>query len=209
MSPTSHLTLRPRSPSARQVSLAPAPDGAARGPIPAGARSGRRPTLGIDVLVDIAGGLARAEELWRPHVQHDHLSRTSVRLVATAAYEVWLLGWAPGQGVDFHDHGGANAAFVVLQGELHELTLGFAGVTTRRLGLGDVGTVASGAIHDVVNAGSADATSIHVYSDPLRTMTFYAPDGSPRHTEIVEEVPALVSSPDQARALHPSGDARR
>lgn len=209
MSPTSPLTLSPRSPSARQVSLAPAPDPAAHGRISTGARSGGRPTLGIDVLIDIVGGLARAEELWRPHVHHDHLSRTSVRLVATAAYEVWLLGWAPGQGVDLHDHGGANAAFVVLQGELEELTLGFAGITTQRLRAGDVGTVASGAIHDVVNAGSADATSIHVYSDPLRTMTFYEPDGTPQYTEIVEEVPALVSSADQARALHPSVDARR
>ena len=183
-----------RSPSARRVSLA-----RPVGPTPT------RPALGIDTIVDIASGLARAEELWRPHVRHDDLSRTSVRLVATEAYEVWLLGWAPGQGVDLHDHGGANAAFVVLDGELDELTLGFAGITTRRLATGAVGTVAAGAIHDVVNRGPADATSIHVYSDPLRTMTFYEPDGTPRYTEIVEEVPALVtSSPDTARALHPS-----
>lgn len=186
-----------RSPSARQHRLVPA----AAGTLVA-------PTLDLDTLVDIASGLARAEDLWRPHVAHDQLSRTSVRLVATAAYEVWLLGWTPGQSVALHDHGGANAAFVVLEGELDELTLGFAGITTRRLGAGGVGTVASGAVHDVLNRGTVDATSIHVYSDPLRTMTFYEPDGTPTHTEAVEEVPALVSSSSIARSLHPARSPR-
>ena len=71
-------------------------------------------------------------------MSHDPLSRTSVRLVATDAYEVWLLGWTNGQRVELHDHGGANAAFVVLEGVLDEITLGFAGSTTQRLGVGSV-----------------------------------------------------------------------
>lgn len=196
------LTERPiphlRSASARQVSLAPAPTRPRSGPAP------RRPTLGLDTLVDIATGLALATDLWRPHVHHDELSRTSVRLVATDAYEVWLLGWSQGQGVDLHDHGGANAAFVVLEGELQELTLGPTGLRARSLRAGGVGTVASGAVHDVVNTGTVDATSIHVYSDPLRTMTFFDPDGTPRHTELVEEVPALLTAGGPGRALHPS-----
>jgi hypothetical protein len=37
--------------------------------------------------------------------------------------------------------------------------------------------VASHAVHDVVNAGTCHATSIHVYSPPLRSMTFYDPVG--------------------------------
>ena len=196
------LTQRPldhrRSASARQVSLVPAPTRPPSGP------ARRRPALDLDVLVDIASGLALAVDLWRPHVHHDQLSRTSVRLVATEAYEVWLLGWSQGQGVDLHDHGGANAAFVVLEGELEELTLGSAGLRSRSLRAGGVGTVASGAVHDVVNAGTVDATSIHVYSDPLRTMTFFDPDGTPRHTELVEEVPALLTAGGTDRALHPA-----
>ena len=192
-----------RSAAARRVSLSrPDPVGARR-------RTARPvPSLSVEALADIAVGLARAEGLWRPHADHDPLSRTSVRLVATEAYEVWLLGWTSGQSVDLHDHGGANAAFVVLDGELSEITLGFAGTTTRRLAAGAVGTVPAGVIHDVVNVSNENATSLHVYSDPLRTMTFFDQDGTARHTEIVEQVPALISSATQARSLHPAAGAR-
>ena len=190
-----------RPAAARRVSLHPAT-------APLGAtsprRPGRAPTLDLATLADIAVGLGRVDDLWRPHVAHDPLSRTSVRLVATDAYEVWLLGWTAGQRVELHDHGGANAAFVVLEGELDEITLGFAGTTTKRLSTGAVGTVPAGVVHDVVNAASADATSLHVYSDPLETMTFFDPDGTRRHTDLVEQVPALVTSTVQAQALHPA-----
>ncbi len=188
-----------RAPSARRVALAR----------PLAARRGGRPSPGLPMatVVDIATGLAAATDLWRPHVSHDPLSRTSVRLVATPAYEVWLLGWTPGQQVELHDHGGSVAAFVVLDGELEELRVGPTGPRSHHLPTGAVGTVAAGAVHDVVNRGTVAATSIHVYAEPLRTMTFYEQDGTPTFTELVEEVPALVSSARSARALHP-GRAR-
>ncbi|HWJ96723.1 MAG TPA: cysteine dioxygenase family protein [Acidimicrobiales bacterium] len=182
-----------RSTAARRVSLA---------------RTNRRkpqpPALDVETCTAIAQGLAQAEDLWRPHVSHDPLSRTSVRLVATDAYEVWLLGWTDGQRVELHDHGGANAAFVVLEGVLDEITLGFAGTTTKRLDPGGVGTVPAGVIHDVVNTAPEVATSLHVYSNPLRTMTYYDADGDPVYTELVEEVPALLTGATQSRALHPA-----
>lgn len=190
------VAVEDRGASARRVALAPP----ARHPV---ASSG----LPLETLVDIALGLAAAEDLWQPHVSHDPVSRTSVRLVSTAAYEVWLLGWTPGQRVELHDHGGSNAAFVVVDGELDELRLGPRGIHEHHLRTGDVGTVPAGAVHDVLNRGTVAATSIHVYADPLRTMTFYDADGTPTFREIVQEVPALVSSADSARALHP-GRAR-
>ncbi|WP_426574752.1 cysteine dioxygenase [Aquihabitans sp. McL0605] len=193
LSRPARLPIDDRSPAARRVSLA---------------RPGPRPTdppvLPVGVLADIALGLARATELWQPHVSHDPLSRTSVRLVATESYEVWLLGWTQGQRVEFHDHGGSNAAFAVLEGELQEITLGVAGTTSKRLTSGRVGTVAAGTVHDVINPTAVVATSLHVYSNPLRTMTYYDGQGRPTYTELVEQVPALVTSPTQARALHPS-----
>ena len=85
------------------------------------------------------------------------------------------------------------------------------GIPTQLVGYrsaGALGTVPTGEVHDVVNAGSADATSLHVYSDPLETMTFFDPDGTRRHTELVEQVPALVTSTAQARTLHPAREAR-
>ncbi|CAN5614941.1 hypothetical protein BH10ACT1_BH10ACT1_40140 [soil metagenome] len=188
-----------RSPSARRVALVPGRPRLVPAPSP--------DQLDIATIVDIATGLASAEGLWRPHVDHDPVSRTSVRLVSTPVYEVWLLGWTPGQRVELHDHGGANAAFVVVDGELDELTLVDGEVRSSHLVTGDVGTVASGAIHDVVNRGTVEATSLHVYADPLRTMTFYDDHGMATFTELVEEVPALVSAPTASRALHPA--ARR
>jgi quercetin dioxygenase-like cupin family protein len=182
-----------RSAAARRVSLARAAQ-----------RPAETPALDLDTLIAIAQGLSQAEDLWRPHVSHDPLSRTSVRLIATDAYEVWLLGWTDGQRVELHDHGGANAAFVVLEGVLEEITLGFAGTTTKRLGVGGVGTVPAGIVHDVVNTEPIVATSLHVYSNPLRTMTYYDEAGSPTYTELVEEVPALLTSATQSEALHPA-----
>jgi mannose-6-phosphate isomerase-like protein (cupin superfamily) len=194
-----------RSAAARRVSLHPAETGsaAAVGPAGVGPAETHLP-LATDILADIAVGLGQATALWRPHVEHDPLSRTAVRLVATDVYEAWLLGWTPTQRVELHDHGGANAAFVVLEGELTEISLGRSGPTAEQLGVGAVGTVPAGVIHDVLNSGPANATSLHVYSHPLRTMTFYDRDGTPTYTEIVEQVPALVTSASQARALHPS-----
>ncbi len=68
------------------------------------------------------------------------------------------------------------------------------GTTTKRLVAGSVGTVPSGVIHDVVNTDPVVATSLHVYSDPLRTMTYYDRTGEPTYTELVEQVPALLTS---------------
>src|SRR3954451_23831848 len=84
---------------------------------------GRR-RLDLDVLTEIVTGLARAESLWRPHVAHDPDERVRRRLLATPAYEVWLLGWTPRQSVGLHDHGDATGAFVVVDGELVETVVG-------------------------------------------------------------------------------------
>jgi mannose-6-phosphate isomerase-like protein (cupin superfamily) len=71
-----------------------------------------------------------------------------------------------------HDHGDAAGAFFVLMGQLREV------LPERRrsvvdLGAGSTGLVARGQLHDVGNVSSAPALSIHVYSPPLATMTFY------------------------------------
>ena len=42
--------------------------------------------------------------------------------VADEHHEAWLLTWLPGQGTDWHDHGGSAGAFVVVQGALVEGT---------------------------------------------------------------------------------------
>src|SRR3954454_12224361 len=59
-------------------------------------------------LRDIACGVAGATTLWKAHVRRDPDVRQPVRLLATKGYEVWVIGWTEGQGVDMHDHGGST-----------------------------------------------------------------------------------------------------
>ncbi|MET0326646.1 MAG: cysteine dioxygenase family protein [Ilumatobacteraceae bacterium] len=164
--------------------------------------------LDVTMLADIVAGLAAAEPLWRPHVTHDADDRTRVRLIATPAYEVWVLGWAPGQSVGLHDHGDANGAFVVVDGRLEESTLTSAGIVTESLDAGGVGRIPIGSVHDVANRSHRLATSIHAYSRPLTAMGFYGADGSLVRTEAVHEQSALVCSSEASRALHPARTPR-
>src|SRR5262252_9355551 len=107
--------------------------------------------LELEVLAEIVSGLARAEALWRPHVAHDPDERVRRRLLATPAYEVWLLGWTPRQSVGLHDHGDANGAFVVVDGELVETVVAAGTRSDEVRAAGTVGLVPAGAVHDVAN----------------------------------------------------------
>ncbi len=158
----------------------------------------------LGALADIALGVA-ASPLWRDHVHHDPRERRPARLIATDHYEVWVIGWWPGQSVQPHDHGGSVGVLTVVEGELTELE-GPTGTTIRRLPAGSVQEVPAHVVHDVVNASDEPATSIHVYSPPLRTMTFYdARDGRKVDVmDVVEEAPVLGGA-TAARALHPAG----
>ena len=166
-------------------------------------------THDVALLVEIVTGLAAAEALWRGHVTHDAAERARRRLLATPAYEVWLLGWTPGQSVGLHDHGDANGAFVVVEGELVETRLTVERVASARLTVGGIGTIPAGVVHDVANRSAQVATSIHVYSQPLMEMGFYGADGSLVRTEAVHEQSALISPAELRRALHPSRSPRR
>jgi predicted metal-dependent enzyme (double-stranded beta helix superfamily) len=160
--------------------------------------------LELDVLAEIVAGLARAEALWRPHVAHDPDERVRRRLLATPAYEVWLLGWTPRQSVGLHDHGAANGAFVVVDGELVESTMRAGAVDHERLAAGDLGLVPAGGVHDVANRSRRNATSIHVYSEPLSAMGFYRPDGTLVRVEAVHEQSTLLDPTAWVSALHPA-----
>jgi quercetin dioxygenase-like cupin family protein len=166
----------------------------------------RRPEpLAPDLLHDIAAGIATATTLWQPLVRHDAEERHAVRLLATERYEVWAIGWAPGQRADLHDHGDAAGALVVLDGTLTEHVVTADGVRTTALPAGTARDLAVGLVHEVRNDHDGPATSIHVYSPPLETMTRYDGDSlAPTVTELVRaEAPAIAASPD-AVLHHPS-----
>jgi Cysteine dioxygenase type I len=124
-------------------------------------------------LLGIIDDVASAVAVWAHLVEHDPGQRSTLRLVATDLYEVWLLGWTPGQHVELHDHGPSHAAFQVVDGTLTELVREHGGIRRLTVGVGSRRTVPSGTVHDVLNDSSSVATSVHAYSPPLSAMTFY------------------------------------
>lgn len=164
-----------------------------------------------EVLADICAGVAAAEAWWRPHAHHDPAGRRPVRLLATDVYEVWVIGWTTGQGVELHDHGDAAGALVVVEGGLAELTYepGSGALAHRAITPGVVHPLPEGLVHDVVAAAPVATTSIHVYSPPLAAMRRWDPVTlDPEPYEAVVSGAPTFGSEAIGRALHPSA-ARR
>jgi predicted metal-dependent enzyme (double-stranded beta helix superfamily) len=139
-------------------------------------------------LAGIASRLAEQSELWSPLIRFDPLSRYYVRLASEPAYEAWLLTWVPGQGTDWHDHGGSAGAFVVVRGSLTEEA---AAVTPdsgarvlpdpRHLDSGTLRAFGRKHIHRVTNTELEPAVSVHVYAPALTEMNAYVRDGARLH----------------------------
>ena len=162
--------------------------------------------LATELLVDIAAGLARARSLWEGLVTHEQPSRHAVRLLVHDTYEAWVIGWPAGHRTTPHDHGGSAGALAVAAGELVEQIAGGGRSDRRHLRRGDAIALPADVVHDVGTLATGPATSIHVYSPPLSTMTFYD-DGTGLPAEVldvVDEVPSLDAA-TVARSLHPSG----
>lgn len=167
--------------------------------------------LAPEVLADIAAGIGAAEAWWRPHAHHDPDARRPVRLLATEAYEVWVIGWTAGQGVALHDHGDAAGALLVVEGGLAELAYdpGTGGLRHRALPPGEVHPLPAGLVHDVMAAAPGPTTSIHVYSPPLASMRRWDPVTlEPEAYEAVEPDAPALAAVEAGRALHPAA-ARR
>jgi predicted metal-dependent enzyme (double-stranded beta helix superfamily) len=164
--------------------------------------TGGRVPLSVDTLRAIVTGLAESAELWVEQLDEDPASRTGVRLLATCDYDVWLLGWPPMSSVTPHDHGDSAGVFKVVAGELVETR--WRGLTrrSRTLAAGQVANMPRGTIHDV-RAGAGRSLSVHAYSPPLTSMSFY--DGSasrPLRRTAVEDCRGPIAS---TRVLHPAG----
>jgi predicted metal-dependent enzyme (double-stranded beta helix superfamily) len=140
---------------------------------------------------ELAGACAAAPARWRSLVHHEPGSRWYVRLddvvadlvlddPAPGALSAWLITWAPGTGLDLHDHGGSVGSVAVVGGQLTERygRLGADGhlrgrLRRRRLGLGSITTFGPDHVHEVRNDGITPAVSIHVYVPGLTDMAFY------------------------------------
>jgi rhodanese-related sulfurtransferase/quercetin dioxygenase-like cupin family protein len=134
----------------------------------------RSPLLGdgvmaAEALAGVAVEIADLQTLWRPILRHDPTRRWYERLLLTSRIEIWLIGWAAGQGTPMHDHGGAHGAFAVVDGGLVEAATDAR--TAHRAG--SVSWFGPDWVHTVVNAADAPATSIHAYSPPSLPMRFH------------------------------------
>lgn len=167
------------------------------------------PPLRPALLADIACGLAEAEPLWRATVRHDPELRRPVRLLATDRYEAWVIGWTTDQNARLHDHGASTGALIVTAGELTEVLPRDGRLVERTLAAGRLRTFPVGIVHDVVNRGHQPATSIHVYSPPISTMTYYdTATLEPTETVAVAEEAPLLTPRSGSVLLHPANRPR-
>jgi quercetin dioxygenase-like cupin family protein len=113
-----------------------------------------------------------------PYVDFDPDQRWHQRIYRDRRVDVWLISWLPTQGTQLHDHGGSSGSFTVLSGVLTEAVVTGRAAPGRHLrdherGAGS--TIAFGPhyVHDVRNLGDDPAVSVHAYSAPLSSMTYY------------------------------------
>ncbi len=107
-------------------------------------------------------------------VRFDAGQRWWARLALTMGVELWLLSWAPGQGTEPHDHGGASGAFTVTIGALHEQYRHAGGpLRTADWTIGDTVAFGPQRAHQLRNTSDGPAASVHAYSPPLRPVREY------------------------------------
>jgi quercetin dioxygenase-like cupin family protein len=93
-------------------------------------------------------------------------------VVATEAYEAWVIAWPSGTGLAMHDHGGARAAVRVVSGRLRERFHAGGAVQLRWLDAGQAQVLSADHVHEVINLNDTEAITVHVYSPPVGDMGF-------------------------------------
>ncbi len=145
-------------------------------------RAAARPSRPVTQPLDVAQlvGLTRfyADEVRSgayPYVRYDERDRWHLRLHRDQRVDVWLISWLPTQGTQLHDHGGSAGAFTVISGVLDESVYvpTTSGLRRRLHPAGSRVGFDARYVHDVGNTSSAPAVSVHAYSRPLTSMTFY------------------------------------
>ncbi|MYX83721.1 cysteine dioxygenase [Streptomyces sp. SID4915] len=133
----------------------------------------------------------------------DPEGRTWLRLDGPGGSEAWLIGWPPGTGTGWHDHGGSYGAFATAAGSLREDSLahrlptdGRTGTTlelpegidrTRELSPPQGRAFGPHHVHQVLNAADhTHAVSVHAYYPPLPLMRRYSRSGQALRLEQIE-----------------------
>ncbi|UGQ13159.1 cysteine dioxygenase [Yinghuangia sp. ASG 101] len=145
---------------------------------------------------------AAADRALVDRLRLDPVERTWIRLDGPGGSEAWLIGWPPGTGTGWHDHGGSAGAFAVARGYLDEFTppraasaggdVVFApGAEVRvRMSAHSARGLPEHHLHDVCNTSAEHAISVHVYAPALSRMTRYVHENgvlAPHSVEYPEE----------------------
>jgi predicted metal-dependent enzyme (double-stranded beta helix superfamily) len=126
------------------------------------------------VLLDLLQSYVAETAELLPRADPGLVERSYELLELTDELEIWAIHWPQGQGLELHDHGGSVGALWVVEGTLEEhyvrpeRTIG-----SRSIVSGGGAAFGPHYVHDVVNAQAAPATSVHAYSPPMESMTFY------------------------------------
>jgi hypothetical protein len=154
---------------------------------------GSTASLSPRALTNLLDAVAARPALWESCVRHEPSHRWYGSLYRDDVVDLWLLTWQQDNSTDLHDHGGSCGAFRVLSGALSEdrpvAGPGGTGLVRNRRLVGQTVAFGPRLVHDVHNVDAIPAVSLHVYSPPLTSMTYYELTGdrlAPRFTEPVE-----------------------
>lgn len=96
----------------------------------------------------------------------DLLKRTHKLISETDEFNIWMITWPPGTGIDWHDHGNSTASVTILKGELVEYRKYDLNGST--FWYADSFLVLEETTHKVVNESTTKvAISLHTYWPPL------------------------------------------
>jgi hypothetical protein len=122
-----------------------------------------------------AAALADSPQRWRDRVEiAGDTARCYAETWSDDFVNAWAIRWSDDADTGFHDHDGAAAAIVVIEGYVLEERLTLAGPPiTRSFGPGQSFHLPSSAIHRVRHGGGGAALTVHAYSPPLRVQGIY------------------------------------
>ena len=150
-----------------------------------------------DVLTAIAAGLAAVTVPWELRGSGAPTERSCERLLATPAYDAWVVCWpaTPDLVVRDYDQVDAPLAIAVVSGRL-ELVLGDGGDRrVRQLALGDAIRFDAADLHAVANVGGTLATIVQVIAAPGSPLGYRA--AAPSSAE--RDVPLAPCAWDRSR----------
>jgi quercetin dioxygenase-like cupin family protein len=101
--------------------------------------------------------------------------RAYVKLYEDGNMTIWAIQWKKGQGTPIHDHVTSGAGVHCFLGRIVEerWVSTDQNARTRELGSGQNVSVPAGQAHRIYNKEDLTAMSVHVYSPPLKEMTYY------------------------------------